>query len=126
MILVAVRDLLFSSKIDAAARRVGAQVAWAPRGVPLAAAVAERSPRAILADLGEPGALDALRAARSAQPAVRIVGFVGHLRADVLDEARAMGVEEVLTRGQLAASLDDVLLRAAAGADEAGEAGARR
>ncbi len=114
MILVAVRDLMFSSKIDAAARRVGAQVAWAPRGVPLAAAVVDRNPGAVVADLGEPGALEALREVRSVRPAVRIIGFTGHLRTDLLNEARALGIEEVLTRGQLSASLDDVLLRAAA------------
>ncbi len=114
MILVAVRDLLFASKIDAAARRVGAQVAWAPRGVPLASAVADLQPAALLADLGEPGALDELRIVRSARPDLRVVGFTGHLRTDLLDQARALGVEEVLTRGQLSASVDDVLLRAGA------------
>ncbi len=120
MILVAVRDLLFASKIDAAARRVGAQVAWAPRAVPLLDAVADRRPDSVLLDLGEPGALDAVRAIRSAHPAVRVVAFVGHLRTDLVHEARAMGVEEVLTRGQLSASLDDVLLRASRPAGHAG------
>ena len=112
MILVAVRDLLFSSKIDAAAKRLAVDVAWAPRGAPLSAAAAEKRPAVILADLGEPGAMDELRAILAANPATQVVGFLGHLRTDLMDEARGMGVAEVLTRGQLAASLDEVLLRA--------------
>jgi hypothetical protein len=41
------------------------------------------------------------------------VGFLGHLSTDLMDEARALGVDEVLTRGQLAGSLDRVLSSAA-------------
>lgn len=112
MLLAAVKDLLFRSKIEAAARRLGVDVAFAPRGAPLAAAVRDRAPALVLADLGEAGALDELRAVLAERPATRIVGYLGHLRTDLRDEARGMGVEEVLTRGQLAASLDEVLSRA--------------
>ncbi len=111
MVLVAVRDLLFASKIEAAARRLGIALSWAPRGVALSAAAAERNPRAVLADLGEAGILAELRAILAQRPETAVVGFLGHLRTDLLDEARSMGVTEVLTRGQLAASLDDVLGR---------------
>ena len=114
MILAAVRDLLFRSKIDAAARRLGVEVAFAPRDTPLSAAARDRPPELVLADLGEAGAMDELRAIRSELPGVRLVGYLGHLRADLRDEALGLGVEEVLTRGQLAASLDDVLLRGTA------------
>ncbi len=111
MVLVAVRDLLFASKIDAAARRLGVALSWAPRGQSLSAAAAEQRPDAILADLGEAGAMAELRAILADRPQTRVVGFLGHLRTDLMDEARSSGVAEVLTRGQLAASLDDVLLR---------------
>jgi DNA-binding NarL/FixJ family response regulator len=111
MILVAVRDLLFASKIDAAAKRLGVDVAWAARGAPLSRSAADRQPSVVLADLGERGVLDELRAILAARPETEIVGFLGHLETNVMDEARAIGVAEVLTRGQLAASLDEVLLR---------------
>jgi hypothetical protein len=114
MILAAVRDLLFRSKIDAAARRLGVELAFAPRDTPLSAAARGRPPALVLADLGEAGAMDELRAIRSELPGVRIVGYLGHLRTELRDEALGFGVEEVLTRGQLAASLDDVLLRGTA------------
>jgi hypothetical protein len=112
MILVAVRDLLFASKIDAAAKRLDVEVAWAPRDSPLSTAAAVKRPAVILADLGERGVMDELRAILAARPGTEVVGFLGHLQTDLTDEARAMGVGEVLTRGQLAASLDRVLLRA--------------
>src|ERR671923_95949 len=100
MILVAVRDLLFGSKIDAAAKRLGVPVAWAPRGVPLSQTAADKKPQAILADLGEPGALAELKAVLAAAPGTHVVGYLGHLQTDLMDEARAAGVAEVLTRGQ--------------------------
>ncbi|HEX7622045.1 MAG TPA: hypothetical protein VF400_00630 [Anaeromyxobacteraceae bacterium] len=114
MILAAVRDLLFRSKIEAAARRLGVELAFAPRDAPLSAAARGRPPALVLADLGEAGAMDELRAIRSELPGVRIVGYLGHLRTELRDEALGLGVEDVLTRGQLAASLDDVLLRGTA------------
>jgi len=116
MLLVAVRDLLFASKIDAAAKRVGAAIVWAPRGTALSEVVRERRPDALLVDLGEPRVFEELRAVRAELPGVRVVGYTGHLQADLLDEARSLGLVEVLTRGQLSASLDDVLMRAAAAA----------
>ena len=113
MILAAVRDLLFRSKIDAAARRLGVEVAFAPRDVPLSVVARERAPALLLADLGEVGVLEELRVLLAERPTSRVVGFLGHLRTDLRDEARGIGVEEVLTRGQLTASLDEVLSRAA-------------
>jgi len=59
------------------------------------------------------GVLEELRVLLAERPTSRVVGFLGHLRTDLRDEARGIGVEEVLTRGQLAASLDEVLSRAA-------------
>ena len=123
MLLAAVRDLLFRSKIDAAARRLGVEVAFAPRDVPLSAVARERRPALLLADLGEPGVMDELRAILAERPASRVVGYLGHLRTDLRDEARGLGVEEVLTRGQLAASLDEVLSRAVGDAREPFPAG---
>jgi hypothetical protein len=107
-LLVAVRDLLFRSKIDEAARRVGVGVRFAPRDRPLADAVRELGRGTLLADLNAPQAMDALRAAQAAGT-VKAIGYLGHLQQDLADAAAAMGAE-VLTRGQLVARLD-VLLR---------------
>ena len=107
-VLIAVRDLVFRSKIESSARRVEVAVAAAPRGQPLPEAVRALGPRTVVADLGEPGMIEALRSARELAPEIRIIGFFGHLREDLADEARALGAE-VYTRGQLAARIDDLL-----------------
>ncbi len=111
MILVAVRDLVFRTRIHAAAERLGLPVRLAPRGAPLVDTIRETPGATVIADLGEPGILDQLAAAKRAG-GVRVIGFVGHVQEDVMAAAAAAGVDEILTRGQLAAQLDDVLRRA--------------
>jgi DNA-binding NarL/FixJ family response regulator len=111
-ILVAVRDLVFRSKIHAAAERLGVAVRLAPRGTPLPEAARELGEGTLLVDLGEPGVLDGVRGAKAAAR-VHVVGFLGHLQADLMRQAEEAGVDEVLTRGQFVQRLDD-LLRAAA------------
>jgi hypothetical protein len=106
-ILVAVRDLMFRSKIQEAAARAGVEIRFAPRDRPLADAIRDLGAGTVLADLNEPGALDALRAGAAAS-GVRAIGWLGHLQQDLMDEASAAGVE-VLTRGQLVARLDGIL-----------------
>jgi AmiR/NasT family two-component response regulator len=112
MVLVAVRDLLFRSKIEAAAARLGVAIRLAPRTGRLADAARECGARVLLVDLGQPDVLDEVRAAKAAAP-LRVAGFLGHLETGLMDAARAAGVDEVLTRGQFASRLD-ALLQAAA------------
>ncbi len=106
--LVAVRDLVFRSKIQAAAERLGVPVRLAPRGTPLSQAVRELGEGTVLADLGEPGVLDEIRAGKAAAR-VRVVGFLGHLEVELARAAEEAGVDEVLSRGQFVQKLDDIL-----------------
>jgi hypothetical protein len=108
-ILVAVRDLVFRSKIHAAAERLGVAVKFAPRGTPLSEAARALGEGTVLADLSEPGVLEDVPAAKRAAR-VRVVGFLGHLQADLARAAADAGVDEVLTRGQLVQRLDELLL----------------
>jgi hypothetical protein len=110
MIVVAVRDLVFRSKIHAAAERLGVAVRFAPRGAPLADAVRDTPGATVLADLGEPGLVEQVPDAKRAA-SVTVVGFLGHLQEDLIVQARAAGVDEVLTRGQFVARLDTLLTR---------------
>jgi hypothetical protein len=107
-ILVAVRDLVFRSKIHAAAGRLGVPVRLAPRGLPLADAVRELGGGVALVDLSEPGVLEQVRAAKQAG-GVRVVGFLGHLDVDLARAAREAGADEVLSRGQFVQRLDELL-----------------
>jgi hypothetical protein len=108
-ILVAVRDLVFRSKIHAAAERLGVAVKFAPRGAPLSEAARALGEGTVLADLSEPGVLEDVAAAKRVGR-VRVVGFLGHLQEDLARAATDAGVDEVLTRGQLVKRLDELLL----------------
>jgi hypothetical protein len=107
-VILAVRDLVFRSKILAAAERLGADVRLAPRGTPLDEAARTLGPGTLVLDLGEPGVVAQVPAARAAG-ATRVVGFLGHLQIDLMEASRAAGVDEVLTRGQFVQRLDDLL-----------------
>jgi hypothetical protein len=110
-ILVAVRDLVFRSKIQAAADRLGVPLQLAPRGVPLADAARGLGGGTLLVDLNEPGAVDQIGAVKAA--GARVVGFLGHLQQELIDASEAAGADVVLTRGQFVQRLDE-LLRASA------------
>jgi AmiR/NasT family two-component response regulator len=107
-VILAVRDLVFRSKIFAAAERLGVEVRLAPRGAPLSQAARDLGPGTLIADFSEPGVIEQLPAARQAG-ATRIVGFLGHLQADLMAAAQEAGADEVLTRGQFVQRLDDLL-----------------
>ena len=107
-LVVVVRDLVFRSKIHAAAERQGVPLRLAPRGATLIEAIAGLDRPVVLADLGEPGLIDQIRGAKAGGP-VRVIGYLGHLQEALMAEARAAGVDEVLTRGQFVARLDSLL-----------------
>ena len=107
-LVVVVRDLVFRSKIHAAAERQGVPLRLAPRGSTLSEAISGLERPTVVADLGEPGLLEQVRAAKAAAP-VRVIGYLGHLQEGLMAEARSAGVDEVLTRGQFVARLDSLL-----------------
>ena len=107
-VILAVRDLVFRSKILAAAERLGAEVKIAPRGTPLERAARDLGPGTLILDLGEPGVVEQVPAAKGAG-ATRVVGFLGHLQTDLMEASQRAGVDEVLTRGQFVQRLDDIL-----------------
>src|SRR5689334_14837768 len=110
MVVVAIRDLMFRSKVQEAAARLGVPLRFAPRAGALDEAVRDAGGGTLLVDLTQPGFLAGVVAAKRAAP-VHVVGFLGHLQVDLMDEASAAGVDEVLPRGELVRRLDAVLLR---------------
>ena len=112
-LLVAVRDLVFRSKIHAAAERLGVPLTLAPRGTPLADAARALGEGTILVDLGEQGLLEQIPATKQAAK-VKLIGFLGHLDADLARAANEAGVDEILSRGQFVQRLDSILKESAA------------
>ncbi len=108
MIIVAVRELVFRSKISAAAERLGVTVRLAPRSAALQDLVGEADGGIFIVDLTPAGILDEVRAAKRAG-AGRIVGFLGHLQTELMHEASLAGADEVLSRGEFVKRIDDIL-----------------
>jgi CheY-like chemotaxis protein len=116
MVLVVVDDLLFRSKISTAAKGVGATIAAATTADAAIARARELKPRLIILDLDSARAqpLEVLRrlAAEPELAGIPTLGFVSHVHTDVIREARALGIGEVLARSAFTTSLPDILRRA--------------
>ena len=114
MILAFVDDLLFGSRIRAVADRVGRPVSFAGLGSAAADVRASR-PDLIIIDLDRSGSdpMAAIKAIKSdPDPAVNgvtIVGYVSHVRVDLIDAARAAGIDLVLARSAFVAKLAELL-----------------
>jgi len=110
-ILAAIHDLMFSSKVNAAAR--GKAISWLPRGTPVAEHVAKEKPDVLLIDLASP-ALNSVEAVRKIKSSaetkdVLVIGYVDHTREDVIAAARAAGADHVLSKGEFARRLPELL-----------------
>jgi DNA-binding NarL/FixJ family response regulator len=110
-ILVAVRDLLFGSKIQEAGKRTGTPLQWASRFEKLRDVAAAKQPDVVIADLGEPGILEELAAVRQSLPNTRILAFAGHVQEALFAQAEELGVNELFTKGQFSAQVEKLLLR---------------
>jgi len=116
MILAAVDDLMFSSRISTAAKAVGAAIRFTRSPEAVMAAAREATPALVIVDLNSARVkpLDIL-AALAADPAlagVPTVGFVSHVDTATIEAARKAGVGRVLARSAFVEQLPDLLARA--------------
>ena len=109
-ILAAIHDLMFSSKVNAAAR--GKPVSWLKRGSKVADEVAREKPDVLLIDLANPN-LDAVNAVREIKSgeskSTTVIGYVDHTREDVIQAAREAGCDQVMSKGEFARRLPELL-----------------
>lgn len=109
-ILALVDDLLFQSKLEAAARSLGVPVQIARQ----APETVEAWPLAVVdlnASAFEP--LTVVRALRQAAPRTPIIGFCAHVQTDLMARAREAGCTEVLPRSAFVQRLPELLSAAA-------------
>ena len=115
MILVVVDDLLFRSKISSAAKAVGVEIRAAATADAAIEQARNRRPSLIVLDLdgARTQPLDVLRrlAGDAALASIPTLGFVSHVHADVIRDARAQGIGEVLARSAFVASLPQIMAR---------------
>ncbi len=113
MIVVGVDDLMFASRISTAAKGLGVEIKFARSPEAIIAAVKATSSRLVILDLNsqrvQPLAAVAALKADPALAAVQTVGFVSHVDADLISQARAAGVDQVLARSAFVTQLADLL-----------------
>jgi PleD family two-component response regulator len=115
VVLAVLDDLMFTSKIRAAAGPLGVAVTFA-RSADAAMAEMQKSPPAlVLLDLNNPRTdplgIVARMKAEPSLASVPTVGFASHVQADVINAARQAGVSEVMARSAFAQRLPDILKR---------------
>jgi DNA-binding NarL/FixJ family response regulator len=118
MILVAVDDLLFSSKIRTVAKQAGVEIAFARTPPEILEHVRAQKPSLVIFDLNSAKAkpIETV-AAMKADPelaGVRTLGFVSHVHTALIAEARQAGMDEVIARSAFAGNLAEVLRSAGA------------
>lgn len=112
MILAAVADLMFASRIRAAAPP-GLELQFARTSEDVLARARSLRPALLLVDLNlaaidPPGTIARLKADPETR-GIRVVGFVSHVQSDLVAAARAAGIDEVLARSAFVARLPELL-----------------
>jgi PleD family two-component response regulator len=116
MILAAVDDLLFSSKIRTTAKQAGVELTFARTPPEILDQARALRPALLIIDLNSAKAspietIAALK--RDAElSSIRTLGFVSHVHTDIIDAARNAGIDDVMARSAFAARLAEILLAA--------------
>jgi len=108
-VMAAIHDLMFSSKVNAAAR--GKKIGWVPRGADVAAEVAKDQPDVLLIDLATQkfDAVDAVKKVKAGCKTCRVIGYVDHTREGLIEAAKQAGCDQVMSKGEFARRLPELL-----------------
>jgi DNA-binding NarL/FixJ family response regulator len=114
MVLVAVDDLLFSSKIRATAKQAGVDITFARTPEEILERARALQPALAIFDLNsaKSNPVETI-AAMKRDPSlstIRTVGFASHVHVDLINAARQAGTDDVMPRSAFAAKLADILL----------------
>ena len=116
MILAAVDDLLFSSKIRTTAKLAGVELVFARTPSEILSQTRALKPALVIFDLNSAKAdpINTIAALRSAPDlkGVPTMGFVSHVDTELIRAAREAGMDEVVARSAFAANLAEILTRA--------------
>ena len=109
------RDLMIASRVEGAAARVGVSLRTSADSQDALAHCAEHPVRLLIVDLSAP-ALDMAGLVRELKvgpaDAPFVVAFGPHVHEALLAAAREAGCDEVISRGQFFAQIDEILRRA--------------
>jgi DNA-binding NarL/FixJ family response regulator len=113
MVLVAVDDLLFSSKIRAAAKHAGVELTFARTPAEILERARSGRPALAIFDLDsaktDPVATIAALKTDPDLASIRTLAFASHVHTALIGAAREAGAEQVLPRSAFASNLADIL-----------------
>jgi CheY-like chemotaxis protein len=115
--VAALNDLMFTVKIQDAAKRAGFEVVFA-KSKPEVLAQSKQAPALIILDLND-AALDALELIGTLKGTdetrnIPLVGFVSHVQTDLKQAAQEKGCDTVIARSAFSQNLPKILSRYAA------------
>jgi PleD family two-component response regulator len=113
MVLAVVDDLMFSSKIRSVAERTGAEVRFVRSKDAALIEARATAPQVVIIDLDrektDPIGTIAAFKADAALHTIRLVGYVSHVQAGRIAEAREAGCDTVLARSAFVNMLAELL-----------------
>jgi len=113
MIVAAVDDLLFSSKIRNVAKQHRVEVVFARSPDAILSEVRARRPSLVVFDLNAERTKPVETLARiKSDPELagtRAIGFASHVHAELIAAARAAGADEVMARSAFVSTLPDIV-----------------
>ena len=113
MILAAVDDLLFSSKIRTVGKQVGAELVFARTPSEILEKARAARPSLVVFDLNsaktDPVATIAALKSDPELSGIRVLGFASHVHAELIAAAQQAGADQVLPRSAFAARLPEIL-----------------
>ncbi len=115
MILAAVNDLFFSSKINEAAKALGLRIHFVKNAEEFAGKSDEDRPRLIIVDLNAAPCdpIQAIQAIKQDQSlsATTVIGYLSHVQLDLKEKATQAGCDIVLPRSAFSQNLAALLER---------------
>jgi CheY-like chemotaxis protein len=111
-IVAVLSDLMFTVKIQDAAKRADLDIVFV-KTMENALAQAQQQPAAFLLDLNDAGArtLELIASLKSNPETngIKLIGFVSHVQADVIQAAREKGCDTVMARSAFSQNLTAIL-----------------
>jgi two-component system, OmpR family, sensor histidine kinase TorS len=115
MILAVLDDLMFTSKIRTTASQLGVTVTFARSAESALAEMRKAAPALVILDLNNPRtqplAIVGAMKADASLASIPTLGYASHVQTDVIEAARAAGVQDVLARSAFTQHLPAILQR---------------
>lgn len=113
LVIAAVGDLFFASKVRGAGEQAGAEVVFVRDADSLVNKVESDSPALVILDL-QTDKLDPVEAVRrlkssEATRGVRVVGFLSHVEVELQKRAKDAGFDQVLPRSVFSQRLTEIM-----------------